>query len=854
MFIGENRLNSAKKYKTILLIDGNNIAYRSFFAIPNLTTSQSLPTNAIYGFLSMLIQTKKEMKPDYMAVCFDSKEKTFRSLDMDTYKAQRKPMPDSLIVQMKILKEDVLPPLNIPYFEKPGFEADDLLATLSNHFDPLSVYVSILSGDRDMIQIVRDNHLELITPVSGFRETKIFHEKEVWETYGITPSQMVDYKAIVGDASDNIPGAPGIGPKTAQKLLEKFGSLEEMLKDASKDTEKLRIHEQVLRRNQNLIQLIKDVPIHIDTERLESKPWDLPVMIRLLQKFEFKSLLKKVTLPNNTGQINQTIPLYENNIEWGKLMKEPLLSIVLDSNNNLVIYHQMNHYILSLQSTSLFGEDKNAECLLALLQNKNCRKITYDGKKLLHYLNPPASYHWNEVIDMQLLWYLWKPNATSYEEKSFQDEFSEPGQPFEAVLWETYQSFLDEIKALHLMTLLQEVELPLIPVLFQMEKNGIKVDRSCLLTLQQKLGSALVSLQQEINQLAGTEINILSPKQLSFLLFEKLGLPVQKKTKTGFSTDADVLTILSTMHPIVPKILEFKELSKIQNTYVESYLKLSTKDSILHTTYLQAGPATGRIASITPNLQNIPMDARWGKEVRKAIIPRSPGNIFISGDYSQIDLRVMAHFSKDPNLLHAFLQEEDVHATTARLLFSLSKGEQPADWMRTIAKTVNFGVLYGMTSHGLAETLQISDRDAKRFIDTYFTTFCGVKEWIDKTIQATKKNGYVETILGRRRQIPELQNSNKIVYQLGHRLAVNSIIQGSSADIIKLAMLSIDKILPSFPAILVLQIHDELVIEGRNGQVDSLKATIQQTMESAYILDIPLRVNVSTGKNLAELK
>lgn len=853
MFIGGNLLNLIKKSRTILLIDGNNIAYRSFYAIPNLSTSNSVPTNAIYGFLSMLMQTKKEMNPDYLAVCFDSKEKTFRSLDMESYKAQRKPMPDSLILQMKILKEEVLAPLRIPFFEKPGFEADDLLATLSDHFEKQSVYVSILSGDRDMIQILNDNSLELITPISGFRETKIFHEKEVWETYGITPSQMVDYKAMVGDASDNIPGASGIGPKTAQKLLEKYGSITDILKDTSKETEKIRKQEEILRKNQKLIQLIKNVPVHIDPVNLESNPWDLGVLTEVLQKFEFKSLLKKVHTSPNMEIEKEYSKVNKTEIEWDQLMLEPILSIAFDTSSNLVLYSENFHYLLSLQNVSLFMEDKNKEKFIALLQNSNCQKIVFDGKKLLHYLDPSDPFNWEEVIDLQLMWYLWKPNAKSYEENSFLEEFGEPGKPIEIVLLETYKTILEEMKAHHLLPLLKEVELPLLPVLYHMEKKGIKVDRNSLLTLQQKLGTALILLQQEINQLVGTEINVLSPKQLSFLLFDKLGLPKQRKTKTGYSTDADVLSILTPMHPVVSKILEFKELSKLQNTYVESYLKLSSGDSLLHTTYLQAGPATGRISSINPNLQNIPMDDRWGKEVRRTMIPRSPGNVFISGDYSQIDLRVMAHFSKDPALIKAFQQEEDVHASTARLLFSLPYPEKPADWMRTIAKTVNFGVLYGMTSHGLSETLKISEGEAKRFIDTYFATFSGVKEWIDKTILLAKQKGYVETILGRRRPVPELNSNNRIVSQLGERLSVNTIIQGTSADIIKLAMVSIEKKLKSFSAFLVLQIHDELIIEGKNTDVDQLEIILQETMESALMLEVPLRVHLSSGKSLAEL-
>jgi DNA polymerase-1 len=846
-------LNLTEKHKTILLIDGNNIAYRSFFAIPNLTTSNNIPTNAVYGFVSMLIHTKKVMNPDYMAVCFDSKEKTFRAQDFDMYKAHRKPMPDSLIIQMRIIKEEILKPLGIAFFEKPGFEADDLIGTLTTHFDNLSVFVSILSGDRDMLQLVKDDHVEVISPVSGITETKIFHEAQVKEAYGIHPSQMVDYKSLVGDASDNIQGAPGVGPKTTQKLLEKFGSIKNMLIDTAKDTEKVRNNEDKIRLNQKLISLITDVPISIPTESLLSKSWDVDVMLNILKKYEFKSLIKRIILPTESVPIKITSWKTLCETDWLELNKKTKLSIACSLDGFLYIFDGTTRYRLPLPNLSLFAEDQNKDFLIDLLANKNVLKILFEGKSLLHSLAPLENFFWNEVLDMQLLWYLWKPNAKSYDEKDFIQEFSESEQSLETVLWDAYPTLWEEITSLSLLHVYQKIEFPLLLVLYKMEENGIKIDRSLLASLQQKLGTALVSLQQEINHLAGTEINVLSPKQLSFLLFDKLGLPGQKKTKTGFSTDSDVLSILIPLHPIVSKILQFKELSKIQNTYVESFLKLSSTDSLLHTTYLQAGPATGRISSISPNLQNIPMDNNWGKELRKTIIPRDPQNVFISGDYSQIDLRVMAHFSKDPTLISAFKAGEDIHRSTARLLFQLKPEETVEDWMRNIAKTVNFGILYGMSSHGLSETLKIPERDARHFIDTYFATFIGVKEWIDQTIIETKKKGYVETILGRRRQISELTSSNKMVMQLGERLAVNSIIQGSSADIIKLAMLAIDPKITPFSAILVLQIHDELIIEVKEKDSEKVKQIVQQEMESVLSLLVPLRVHISSGKTLADL-
>jgi DNA polymerase-1 len=845
-------LNLPEKNKSILLIDGNNIAYRSFYAIPGLTTSTSVPTNAVYGFLSMLLRIKKQGNPKYLAICFDAKEKTFRALDFDLYKAQRKPMPDPLIVQMKIIKEEVLLPLGIPYFERPGFEADDCIATLAKHFQALQIPVSILSGDRDMLQLVKEGEIEVLSPLSGGKETKVYTEKEVYLEYGIHPIQMIDYKAIVGDPSDNIRGATGIGPKTAQKLLEKFGSIELLLADTTRETEKLRKQADTILLNQKLICLHPHVPIETTADSLLSRPLDPGILTTIIQKFELKSLLKRVEFP--AIQKEEIIKPVENSpLDWKWILNQPKIAIGLGQGEDVHLFDGKAQYSFSISKASLFSGDQNRENFLRLLESKSIQKILFEGKKLLHAIKPSPSFQWTEIYDLQLFWYLWKPNANRYEESLFRDEFGD-NQPFPQILWDSFSVLWEELENVNLLELYRKVEYPLLLVLYKMEVCGIQVSRTALGTLQQKIGTAIVSLQQEINTLAGTTTNVLSPKQVSFLLFEKLELPAQKKTKTGYSTESDVLAGLTDLHPVVTKIMLFKELSKIQNTYVDSYLKLSTGDGKLHTTYLLAGAATGRISSITPNLQNIPMDEHWGKEVRKVIVPRAGNSLFVSADYSQIDLRVMAHFSGDPQLVSAFLANEDIHQKTARILFHLQERDTLEPWMRNVAKTVNFGVLYGMTSHGLSESLKISEKEAKHFIETYFSTYSGVTEWIQKIIREATQTGYVSTILGRRRPIPELQSTNKMVVQWGHRLAVNTIIQGTSADIIKKAMLTIDPKLDSVHSLMVLQIHDELVFEVPDAYLENSKKMIKEEMEQAISLSVPLEVHLFSGKTLADLK
>jgi len=842
--------------KKILLIDGNNIAYRSYYALPSLETSYNLPTGAVYGFLSVLLNTIKAIKPDYTVVCFDSKEKTFRAQEYVEYKAQRPPMPPDLVLQMNLLKKEVLQPLGVTYFERPGLEADDLIATVAREFrEKHDSYVIILSGDRDMLQLVKDGEVEVISPVSGFSETKRFDETTVFETYQITPGQMIDYKALVGDPSDNIKGVAGVGPKTAQRVLSRFKTIENLWADDSQETQKIRNNKELVLTNQKLIQLLDNLPIHIEEDKIKLLSLSRDTLLAIIQKYEFRSLLRK--LEDAPARKKETYSVIDKPslADKADLQKKQVLYMSFNPQGMVEIFDESKIYLFVCNQNegSLFEKNTDQPFLLSIFQNEEIQKIVFNGKKFLHSIQAAIDFQWKNVADLQIIWYLLSPNRKSYEAEELKDEYDWSHSSFTLFLSEVWPSFKADLEKRKGGPLYEQIEFPLLQILFQMEKTGIKISKPALGVLKAKLSTEIEKTKMRIYEQAGSEFNIQSPKQLGFILFDKLGLPAKKKTKTGFSTDADVLEALKPLHPILEDILTYRELTKIEYTYVNSLLKLADSEDIVHTTFLQAGPATGRISSINPNLQNLPADDLWGKLLRDVFITRAAERIFLSADYSQIDLRVMAHFSQDPNLLEAFQQGEDIHTRTAALIFHRGVGQSIEPWMRKVAKTVNFGVIYGQSSHSLSQTLQISEREASLFIQTYFQTFKGVKDFISATIQDVTKKGYTETIAARRRPIPELLSQNKNVRDMGERLAVNTIIQGSSADIIKIAMIKIAERLKGYKTKMLLQIHDELVFECLDEEGAEVSAIVKQEMESAVKLKVPLAVQIFKGKTLGRL-
>ena len=844
--------------KVFLLIDGNSILYRAFYAIPSLETSTNIPTNGLLGFLNILLNIIDTYKPDYVVVCFDTKAKTFRKAQYEEYKAQRAELPSSLAQQINLLKEEVLKPLSIPYLEKDGYEADDIIATLSNISFNKGFKTLILTGDRDLLQLVKDDLISVIAPVKGVSEVTYFNEEKVIEEYGVDPTQFVYYKALIGDSSDNIKGVPGIGPKSAVKLLKDYNCISSALNSSDKISIKLKENEALIKSNISLIKLNENVPIEIDIEKLKFNGISKDSLINVSKKFEFNSILKRIT----KEKFNEDKPNLKQINNFEDILKEKAISIIPLTKNTLEISTFKESFEFNIDSNSENLFDSNKDKILNILRNDKILKIAYDLKEILHRLDAPLYFKSKNTYDAQIAYFLLKPNSKSYDINNFLLDYSGSfeGDKGRAVL-NCFDELKNDLINLEEYDLFESLEMPLLYVLYDMEKAGFKVSREVLINLKNRLSNEINLVKESIFKESNTEFNISSPKQLSFVLFEKLNLPYnKKKTKTGYSTGAEVLEELYNAHPIIPLIIKYRELTKSLNTYVEPFLSLLSDSSFIHTTFVQAGPATGRISSINPNLQNLPTGEDLGKEIRRAFIARDKSRVILSADYSQIDLRVLAHFSKDPSLVQAFSEGADIHSRTAKLIFGLNNDSEITPQMRRIAKTVNFGIIYGMSPFGLARALKIPDSEAETFIEKYFKTLPKVKEFINDAVSLALNNGYSETILGRKRSIHELKSENKTVRQLGERLAVNSVIQGSSADIIKAAMIKIAERLKGSNIYLILQIHDELIFDCPENKVGELSSMLREEMENVFnpingqkLLSVPLKVSISYGPNLGEL-
>lgn len=843
----------------LLLIDGNSILYRAFYALPPLETSTNIPTNGLLGFLNIFLNIIDTYKPDYIAACFDTKAKTFREVQYREYKAQRAELPSSLAIQINLLKEEILKPLSVSCLEMDGYEADDLIATITNISYKKGLKTLILTGDRDLLQLVRNDLVSVIAPIKGVSEVIYYNEEQVVKEYGVTPSKFVQYKAILGDSSDNIKGVPGIGPKTAVKLFGDFEDIFSALSGSEKISKKLKENESLIISNLSLLKLDENVPLQVDIPDLKFNGINEEALLKVSKKFEFKSILKKITKEKFKEEEKAFLkPL----TDFGEILSERIFSIIPLTENSVEIATKKGSYEVFSEGLGENLFESNRDRVLNLLKDEKVEKVAYDLKEILHILNADTYFRPKNTFDAQIAYFLLKPNAKSYDLNNFLIDYygTFEGDKGRAVL-----NCFDEIKSdlisYEEFDLFRYLEMPLLYVLYDMEKVGFRVSREVLIRLKEKLDKEICLVRDSIFKESGTEFNISSPKQLAFILFEKLKLPYnKKKIKSGYSTGAPVLEELYNVHPIIPLILKYRELTKSLNTYVEPFLALLSDSSFIHTTFVQAGPATGRISSINPNLQNLPSGQDLGKEIRKAFIQRDDNSVILSADYSQIDLRVLAHFSKDPALITAFLSDADIHSRTAKLIFGLKDDSIVTPQMRRIAKTVNFGIIYGMSPFGLAKALKISDTEASEFIEKYFQNLPKVKEFIESAILSASKKGYSETILGRKRNISELHSNNKIVRQLGERLAINSVIQGSSADIIKIAMVKIAERIKGRGIYLILQIHDELVFDCPVKKVNELSLILREEMENVLnpisgekLLSIPLKVSVAYGPSLGEL-
>jgi len=884
------------KRKKFILIDGHALLYRAFYALPQLTTTYGQIVNAAYGFTMILIRLLEEEKPEYITIAFDTPVPTFRHKEFKEYKAHRKKMPDELISQISIIKE-IIKNYNIPFFSKEGYEADDIIGTLAKEAEKRSCNTIIVTGDKDAFQLI-SNHTKVMATIKGITEVKIYGEEDIREKFGVGPEKIVDILALKGDVSDNIPGVPGIGEKTALALIKELGSVENILNNPDKISikslrEQIKKYEEQIKMSKKLATIVREVPIEYDFESFRVKLPNYEELWKIFNKLEFKNLLKKIA-----PQINHEKEKFKFNLidTKEKLMK--LTNIIIErkyfsfyletsSDNSIsanilgiaLSFKNNENYYIPLFALNLL---ENSKCLspeLVLGQLRSCfedketikighhlkftfvlfrrHKIELEGNNfdtlIAAYLLNPSSENYNL---RNIFWEYLKYLKNNEDKEGRQDTITSIENACENAqnilkLKDVLEEKMEEKK---LISLFKNIETPLVKVLGEMEINGIKVDVTFLKKVSQKVDFRLGELKKTIYNLSGTEFNINSPKQLSVVLFEKLKLPVIKKTKTGYSTNADVLNILAPQHKVVSFILEYRELDKLKNTYIDKLpLLVNSKTKRIHTSFHQTVTSTGRLSSSEPNLQNIPIRTKVGREIRKAFIAEE-GFVLLSADYSQIELRILAHLSQDENLLNAFKNDEDIHAHTASGIFGLDQNIISKQ-MRRMAKIINFGIIYGMSSYGLAQNLGIGRGEAEKYISNYFYRYQGVKKYIEREKEEARKKGYVITLLNRRRYLEGINSKDKNICEFNERIAINAPIQGSAADLIKLAMIKISESFKRerFTSRLLLQIHDELVFEIYQPELEKAKGVIKDIMEHSLKLSVPIKINLQVGNNWAEL-
>jgi len=859
----------------IILVDGNNLLFRSYYATAYngnfMKNSKDFPTNALFGFTNMINKIILEEKPTYMIVAFD-KGKTFRHDKYENYKDGRIDTPEELKLQFPIAKE-LLSAMGIKYYEIDNYEADDIIGTFAQYCDKESKYIgTIISSDKDLLQLISsDVDIKLLKQKDYIR----YNEETFKKDYGIDPIKVIDLKALMGDPSDNIPGVKGIGEKTALKLLQDYGSLDNVYENIDKIKGKLQeklINDKAQAyMSYDLATICKDVPMDIDINDIKYNGNKHKELNDLYEELEFYSFLKKEQAPESTKPLEF------------KIIKD-IKEIKLDS--DCAVYLEIlgtNYHTSRILGLGVYNEKSSFFIPFELLKEnpdflKSINKYTYDFKKTyvaLKWHNIEIS---NVSFDTMLAAYLLDYNIkddiaylanqfdndiTFYENVyGKENKLNEPSIDIIAYnsiikakfIYDTYNLFTKKLKEEELYDLFNNIELPLSYVLGDMEYNGVHIDSETLIDMGEEIKIKIELISKDIYNQAGQEFNISSPIQLGEILFEKLGLPHGKKGKSGYSTAIDVLNKLKGKHPIIDNIIEYRMLTKLHSTYIEGLLNACLEDGKIHTIYTQALTRTGRLSSIEPNLQNIPVRYDYGRLIRKAFVPSS-NSIIVSGDYSQIELRILAHMSNVQSLIDAFNSDLDIHTKTASDIFNVSIDEVSKN-MRRIAKAVNFGIIYGISSFGLSENLSISIAEAKTFIDNYLETYPGIKEYMEKTIEEAKKQGYVTTLLNRKRKIPELNNTNYMIRQQGERIALNTPIQGTSADIIKKAMIEIANELKNknLKSKMILQVHDELVFDVLNNEEKQVKQIIRNIMENTYKLNIPLKVDIEEGNNWYQIK
>jgi DNA polymerase-1 len=896
----------------LLLFDGNALVHRAFHALPPLTVSRTGEmVNAVQGFASTLLKVLNEIKPTHWAIAFDRPTPTFRHEKFEDYKAQRPKAPEELVSQIKRVHQ-LVDAFNIPSFEIDGYEADDILGTLSQQAGQQNVDTLIVTGDNDMLQVVSPS-TKVMSPRRSFSDTVIYDKTGVEEKYGTSPSQLADFKALTGDPSDNIPGIPGIGDKTAAKLLQQFGSLEEIYAHIDKITPEklqttLREHKDQLFRNKELATIVTDVPITLNLDTCQVSSYNRQQVVELFRELGFAQLLSRLpeeiestptVVPSkavsqkdyhiiNTDQaLEKLIALLSAAKEFSvdvetsgrDAMNTELVGISLSSAPGEAYYIPVGHRGLS-QIVQLPLSQVTAK-LKPVLEDAKIAKIAQNGKFDWTVLAECGINLQNLAFDTMIAAYLLgeKPlnlkalafNKLGIEMTPITDLIGKGAKQLSMAM-ATIEQVADYACAdaditlrlksvletkLHeegLWRLFSEVEMPLVPVLVTMERNGVAIDVELLRDMSHSLGKEMLRLEAKVYNSLGYRFNINSSQQLSRILYEELKLPRSRKTKSGYSTEASALEELRGIHPIIELILQYRQLTKLKSTYTDAFLTLiNPKTGRLHTSFNQTGTTTGRLSSSEPNLQNIPVRGELGGKIRQAIIAE-PGWYLMSADYSQIDLRALAHISQDPELIATFFRDEDVHTATASRVFNVPPDQVTSD-MRRVAKTVNFGVIYGMSDYGLEQATEFSREEAGQFIASYFEKYPKVKEYIENTKSQAKRLGYVQTVMGRRRYIPEINSPNRQVREAAERMAINMPVQGTSADIIKIAMVNLHHEMEkqSLRSKMTLQVHDELVFEVPPEEIDLMNGLVSEIMPQALKLSVPLKIDIKLGKNWAEM-
>ena len=840
----------------LLILDGNSVINRAYFGVKPLTTREGLYTHAIYGFLNILERMEKEEQPEAICVAFDLHGPTFRHLKYDGYKANRHGMPEELAQQMPIMK-DVLRAMNIPIYECQGWEADDVIGTVGKICSNNDWECVIVTGDRDSLQLIDPHvHVKLVISKPGQTNATLYTEEKFREEYGFEPKKLIDLKALMGDSSDNIPGVAGVGPKTAKELLAKFGSLDGVYENIDDSSIRPKLREKLLNDKENaylsydLATIRPEAPIDFEPRDAIVQPYNRPELYNLFQKLEFVRLIDKYGLRGAAAEAPKPESKMESLPRIDSLPEEvTCCAVYLAGDGSIGIACEKGVCALTPMEAQMGG---------VVLSDKEI--IFHDSKTTMHRLDEMDISFGKCLFDTALAAYDLNPSQSDYPISKLATNFLGAGVEDEdaaacaEALWNLRPVLTEELKKNGMEKLYGEIELPLCSVLYRMEKRGIAIDRAQLEQFGTMLSQRIADCEEIIFSYADGRFNINSTKQLGELLFEKLGLPPVKKTKTGYSTNADVLEKLKDKHPIIPAIMDYRMLTKLKSTYADGLIKEIREDGRIHTTFQNLVTATGRLSSTEPNLQNIPVRTDLGAEIRKMFVPK-PGCVLVDADYSQIELRVLAHIAEDKNMQEAFCSGADIHTATAAQVFNVPV-ESVTPLQRRHAKAVNFGIVYGISEFSLAEDIGVSRYEARDYIDNYLANYRGVRTYMKKVVEDAKAIGYTQTLYGRKRYIPELKSSNFNIRSGAERIALNTPIQGTAADIIKLAMIRVEAALnESFPeAELLLQVHDELIVECPAEIAEQVAQLVSREMQNVAQLNVPLTAEAKFGKSWYEAK